>query len=78
VADRSHPPRVGDDDFTDMRLEQPRDRERVAGRLQHDLVVGRQAPRKQLQLVAPGRDPACRSGLAAVRDRDDAEVLVDV
>lgn len=78
VTDRAHPPRIRDDDLSDMRAKHSRDRERVSGRLQHDLVIRRQALREELQLVAPGFDPARTSRLAAVRDRHDTEVLMDV
>ena len=66
VTDHTHPARVRDDNLTDVRLEHARDRERVAGRLQHDLVIRREALREQLQLVTPGLDPARLTRLAAV------------
>ncbi len=38
--------RVGKHDPADMRLKDPRDRKRVSGRLEHDLIICTKAPRK--------------------------------
>ena len=61
-----------------MRLEDPRDRQRVAGRLQHHPVRRRQAPREQLQLLRRRRDPPGRARPAALADRDLAEVAMHI
>ena len=67
-----------DDDPLDPRLEDPRDRERVAGRLERDLVVGPQTVREDLELLGRGLDPAGEANVTVLADRDRAEVAVDV
>jgi hypothetical protein len=78
VADRADLHRVGDHDLGDMRLEDPGDRQRVARGLQHDAIGWRQAAGEQLQRLWRRVDTARRAGLAAVGDRDLAEVAMDV
>lgn len=57
VADRANLHRVGDDDLGDVRLEDPRDRQRVASRFQHDAIGGHQAAGEQLQCLRRRVDP---------------------
>ena len=52
LGDHAHLQRVGDHDPAHMRLQQPYDRHRVAGRLQHHLVLGPQRPRECQHLGA--------------------------
>jgi hypothetical protein len=59
------------DDPSDTRFQLPRDRQRVAGRLQRHLIVGREGLRAGRHATAGPHAP----GLA---DRDLAEVQVDV
>jgi hypothetical protein len=51
VRHRPDVARVGDKHTTDVRVEDPGDAQRVAGRLQGDMVVAAQALRKELQLL---------------------------
>jgi hypothetical protein len=78
LIDRPQPARVGDHHLADVRLQDLRDRQRVARRLQHDPVIAPKAPREQLQLRPRRLDPPRRAGRATLGDRDLAEVLVDV
>ncbi len=49
VADRADLHRVGDHDLGDVRLEDLGDRQRVAGGLHHDPIIGSQAAGEQLE-----------------------------
>ena len=74
-------PRVAgmhDQHLADVRLEDPRDLPRVAGHLQHHPIARAEALRKQLQRRRRRLDPARRTDLARLDDRDLAEVAVDV
>ena len=61
-----------------MRLQDPRDRERVAGRLEGDGVVGSQAAGERLDLGRRGADPAGAPDPTSLGDRALAEVAMDV
>ena len=61
-----------------MRLDDPRDPERVACRLQRHLIVTAEAQRKQRQPRRLGLHPSGQAQLASLRDRDLAEVAIDV
>jgi hypothetical protein len=78
VADRAHVLGVRKHNFGDMRLEDPRNRQRVAGGLHHDTVRRRETPREELKLLRRRRDPSRRSRPPAVGDRDLAEVAMHV
>ena len=78
VADGLQLARVGEHDLSCVRLDEARDGERVAGRLQHHAVVRRQAGRKELQVCGRGGDASRGARPAAVGDRHLAEVAVYV
>src|SRR3954454_18710966 len=61
-----------------MRLDDPRDLPRVAGDLQHHLIIRAQALREHLQHVRPGRYPPRRPNLTGLGNRDLTEVAVHV
>jgi hypothetical protein len=61
-----------------MRRDDPGDRKRVARRLDHNAIVRAETLREQLQLRRPPRHPARPSRLAAVADRDLAEVAMHI
>ena len=61
-----------------VRLDDPRDPERVAGRLQRDLIVAAEALREQLKRRRLGLHPPRQPHLASLRDRDLAEVAMHV
>jgi hypothetical protein len=70
--------RRDDDHPRDMRLEDPRDRPRIARHLQRDVVARVQALRKQFQRLRPRLDPARRAQPALRDDRHLAEAAVHV
>jgi hypothetical protein len=70
--------RVGEHHPADVRLDDPRDPERVAGRLQRDLIVDAEALRKQRQRLRLGLHPPGQPHLASLRDRHLAEVAMDI
>jgi hypothetical protein len=76
VRHRTHVARVGDQDRAGVRLENPGDAQRVAGRLQRKVVIGAQALREQLQLFGRAGDAARGADLAVLADRDVAEVAM--
>jgi hypothetical protein len=78
VADCPHLLRVGDDDPSDVRPQDPRDGERRAGRLQHHLIVRRQALREQLKRRRRRLDPRPVPNLTALGERHLAEIPVHV
>jgi hypothetical protein len=53
LRDRTHLARVREHHLTDVRRDDPRDRERVACRLEHDPIVRAETLREQLQLRRP-------------------------
>src|SRR6266540_3863355 len=59
-------------------LDDPRDPQRVAGRLQRDLIVDSETLRKQRQRRRLRLHPPRQPHLATLRDRDLAEVAMDV
>jgi hypothetical protein len=71
--------RIGEHDSRDVGLEDPRDRKRVSGRLEHHLVVTSKTLGEELELARlcphTAREPDCAATLG---DRDLAEVAVDV
>ena len=69
---------AGHHDARHVGLEDTRDGERVAGRLQGDLVVGGQAGGEELELARARGDAAGRAQASALADRHLAEVAVDV
>ena len=70
--------RRDDDHALDVRLDDPRDLPRIAGDLQHHLIVRGQALRERLQHLRAGRDPARRPDPTGLGDRDLAEVAVHI
>src|SRR5262249_13515850 len=78
VADRPHLQRIRDHHLSDVRGQDPRDRERVPGRLERDPIVTAEAASEQLQLARARPDPPGRASLSPVRDRHLAEVAMDV
>jgi hypothetical protein len=78
VRQRPDVARVGDQDRGDVRLEDPSDAQRVAGRLQCHAIIRSEAVREQLQLLGRAGDAARRANLAVFIDRDVAEVAMDV
>ena len=70
--------RMHDQHLADVRLEDPRDLPRVAGHLEHHPIARAQALREQLQRLRRRLDPARRTDLARLHDRDLAEVAVNV
>ena len=61
-----------------VRLEDPRDPERVAGRLQRNLIVTAEALREQLKRRRLSSHPSRQPHRASLRDRDLAEVAMHV
>src|SRR5919204_5845335 len=61
-----------------MRLEDPRDRPRVAGHLQRDPIARIEARREQLQRLRPRRNATRRAHPALRDDRHLAEVAMDI
>jgi hypothetical protein len=61
-----------------VRLQDPGDRERVAGRLKHHAIARHEALGKELQSLGIALDPASRAGRASFRDRDLTEVAVNI
>ena len=61
-----------------MRLQSPRDRQRVAGRLQRHLILGGEAVGQDRQPLRAGRHAATGPHPACLADRDLAEVQMDV
>jgi hypothetical protein len=78
LGDRFQPPRVDDHDPSDVRLDDPRDRQRVPGRLQRNPIGGRELRREALQLFGPGGHSRGAADLAGLPDHDLAEVAVHV
>jgi hypothetical protein len=70
--------RADHDHLGDVGLDDPGDLEGVAGHLEHHPIVAAEAAREQLERLGSGLDPTRRAHLAALRDRDLAEVTVDV
>ena len=61
-----------------MRLQDPRDLPRVPGHLKRHPVLWAKAPGEQLDLLRLGLDPASRTNLAILHDRDLAEIPVHI
>jgi hypothetical protein len=61
-----------------MRLDDPRDRHRVARRLEHHPIRRREALREHLKLGRRRPDATRRSRAAALGDRDLTEVAMHV
>jgi hypothetical protein len=78
LGDRPRLRRVRDDHTTDVTLEQPRDRVRVTGRLERDLVLLAQAAGKQPQRLRCRLDPARRADDTLLPDRDLGKLAVHV
>jgi hypothetical protein len=78
LGDRLEILRAGHHDTRGVRLEQPRDPQRVAGRLQRDLIARRQTVGEHLQRFRIGRDAAGRAHTAVLADRDLAEIAVNI
>jgi hypothetical protein len=78
VGAAAHRARVGEYHPPDIRLDDSRDRERIAGRLERDLVVGAEALREQLQRLGIRPHPRRGSDRAALSDRDLAEVAMNI
>ena len=70
--------RVGEHHPADVRLDDPRDPQRVAGRLQRNLIVDAEALRKQQKRLRLGQHPPGQPHLACLRDRHLAEVAMDI
>src|SRR5439155_6295500 len=70
--------RIGEHNATDMSLDDPRNRERVAGRLEHDLIIRRETLREQLERRRRRLDPPRTADPSTLRDRDLAEVAVHI
>ena len=68
---REHNPR-------DVRLENPRDRERVAGRLQRDLIVGVQAAGEEFKRPRIARDAPRPSRRPLLTNRHLAELAMHI
>ena len=66
------------DDPRHMRFQQPRDRQRVAGRLQRNLVVRAEAVGQDPQALRTGDDASRRTHAPFFTDRDLAEVQMHV
>ena len=62
----------------DMRLQTPRDRQRVARRLQRHVVVGSKAVGQKLQPVWAGRHATARAHAPRLADRHLTEIEMDV
>jgi hypothetical protein len=69
---------VGDEHAADVRLKEPGDAQRVAGRLKRDVVMAAQALREHSELLGRAGDAARRANRAVLIDRDVAEVAMDV
>ena len=67
-----------DDDPRHVRLQPPRDRQRVARRLQRDLVVGAEAVSQDRKPLRAGRHAAAGPHAPRLADRDLTEIEVDV
>ena len=78
MADRPHMPRMREHDLADMRLEDPRDRQRVTGRFEHDPVGRPETLGEQLKRRRRGRHAPGRPRTATIGDRDLAEVAMHV
>ena len=61
-----------------MRLDHPRDRKRVPGRFEHDLILCAKALRKQLQPCRRRLDPSSQTHPSVLGDRNLAEVAVHI
>ena len=70
--------RMNDQHLADVRLQDPRDLPRVAGHLEHHPIACAEALREQLERRRRRLDPARRTDLARLGDRDLAEIAVDV
>jgi len=70
--------RVGQQDAIDVRLDDPRDREPVAARLQRHPVARGKAAREQLERLRLSLDSAGKPHLTRLGDRDFAKVAMDV
>jgi hypothetical protein len=66
VADRPQLPGVGEHHLADVSLQDPQDRQRVAGRLEHNPVVRAKALGEQLKLLRRRRDTPRRARPAPV------------
>lgn len=79
AGDRHQPPHCLDDQHTcDVDFEDPRDLQRVARRLERDLIRRCKALSEQLQRVRLGLDLTRRARLSVLVNRDLAEVAVHV
>ena len=78
LGDRPRAQRVRDHDPRDVLLEQPRDRKRVPGRLDRDLVRLGEALREQAQRLRRRRNLPARARNAALQDRHLAELAMDI
>ena len=70
--------RMHDQHPADVRLQDPRDLPRVAGHLKHHPIACAETLREQLERRRRRLDPARRTDLARLDDRDLAEIAVDV
>jgi hypothetical protein len=68
--------RVREHNTTDMRRDEPRDRQRVPPRLEHHLIIRSKAPGEQLKRRRRRLDSPSTAHPAALRDRDLAEIAV--
>ena len=78
LGDRPQLRPSGDDDSRHVRLQRPRDRQRVAGRLQRHVILGAEAVGQDRQPLRAGRHAAPGPHAPRLADRDLAEIEVDV
>jgi hypothetical protein len=78
LGDRARLGRVGHHDARHTRFEQPRDRVRVAGRLQRDLVARRQTVGEQPQRLRRRLDLSDLPDDAGLPDRDLRELAMHI
>jgi len=70
--------RVREHNATDMSLDDPGDRERVAGRLEHHLIIPGETLREQLERRRRRLDPARTTHPTTLGDCDFAEITVHI
>jgi len=78
MADRPHLLSVSEHHLGDVRLNDPRDGQGVAGRLKDDAVVRREARDEESEILRRGCRTSGRTRPSAVGDRNLAEVPVYV
>ena len=78
LGDQTHLARIGDHDPPDMGADHLRHRRRVAGRLDHDVVVMRQLSGERRKMLARHPDAAEPDGSAVVQHHRLGEHAVDV